>query len=126
MLAVGNYKTREGNDVKIVAIEDGVAIGYIVKRGVNRGLSTWRADNGRFFFDCDDEHSSDLIDTKPRIKFERWATIYRDKQFGQLVGGLHETLNKAKLARGNAASLGENCFAIARVVIDCTEGENLD
>lgn len=118
MLTVGTYKTRGGEDVKIVAIENGIAIGYIVDRGVNRGLSTWRADNGRFYFDCDEDHSNDIIDTKPRIKFERWATIYRDERVGLFIGGLHETLDKAKRV--------ESCIAIARVVIDCMEGENLD
>ena len=119
MLAVGAYKTRDGHDVKILAIEDGIAIGYIVKRGVNGGLSTWRADNGRFFLENDEEHGFDLIDTKPRIRFERWATIGYEKSIGHFVIGLHATLGKAK-----AASL--DCLAIAPVPIDCVEGENLD
>ena len=127
MLAVGTYKTRGGDDVKIVAIEDGIAIGYRVRMGVNVGLTTWRADNGRFFIDCDAaDHSNDIIDTKPRIKFERWATIYRDEQIGQIIGGLHETLHKAKIATRDSGSARENYIAIARVKIDCTEGENLD
>ena len=126
MLTVGTYKTRDGRDVKILAIEDGIAIGYIVEEGVNSGLTTWRADRGSYYLDLDYDHSKDLIDTKPRIKFERWATIYRDERAGQLIGGLHETLNKAKLAKANSVQVGEIALAIARVVIDCVEGENLD
>jgi hypothetical protein len=121
MLTVGTYKTRDGDDVKIVAVEDEIAIGYIVKRGANRGLSTWRADNGRFFLETDEEHGFDLIDTKPRIKFERWATIYRQDGLGLVIGGMHNTIATAKLS----AVVGD-CIAIARVKIDCTEGENLD
>jgi hypothetical protein len=41
------YKTRDGDDVKIVAIEDGFAIGYRVKYGPD-GVTTWNANNGRF------------------------------------------------------------------------------
>ena len=125
MLTVGNYKTRDGRDVKIVAIEDGIAIGYIVEEGIN-SLTTWRASNGRYYLDDDYDHGNDLIDTKPRIRFERWATVYRDERTGQFVGGLHETLNKAKLAKDNSVSVGEIALAIARVEIDCVEGENLD
>ena len=126
MLAVGTYKTRDVRDVKIVAIEDGVAIGYLVERGVNGGLSTWRADNGRFYFSGDEDDINDLIDTKPRIKFEKWATVYRKVQFGLLVGGLHGTLQQAKLATAKSALVVGDCIAIARVEIDCTEGDNLD
>ena len=120
MLTVGMYKTRDSDDVKIVAIEDGVAIGYIVKRGVNRGLTTWRADNGRFFFDCDDDHVNDLIDTRPRIKREAWLTIYEEDCDGVIVGGGYATKEAALENRQ------EGCIAIARVGIDCVEGENLD
>ena len=126
MLTVGMYKTRDSDDVKIVAIEDGVAIGYIVEKGVSSGLTTWRADSGSYYLDGDEDDVNDLIDTKPRIKFERWATVYRNERVGQLVGGLHETLEKAKLAKANAVQVGEIALAIARVEIDCTEGENLD
>jgi len=45
MLTVGMYKTRDGRDVKIVAVEDRIAIGYSVKEGIN-SLTTWNANNG--------------------------------------------------------------------------------
>ena len=120
MLAVGTYKTRDGKDVKIVAIEGGIAIGYIVELGFNRGLSTWRADNGRFYFDLDEDHSNDLIDTKPRIKREAWLAVYKQEFFGVVAGLGYSTKEQAM------EEMKEGCIAIARVVIDCTEGENLD
>lgn len=118
MLTVGTCKTRDGDDVKIVAIDDGVAIGYLVQEGIE-GVTTWRADNGRYF-DCDKDHQFDIIDTKPRIKFERWATIYRQDGLGLVIGGMHNTIATARLS----AVVGA-CIAIARVEIDCVEGENL-
>ena len=120
MLTVGNYETRDGRDVTIVAIEDGIAIGYIVKRGVNRGLSTWNANDGRFLHDCDDDHSNDLIDTKPRIKREAWLSVYKQEFFGVVAGLGYSSKEQAM------EEMKEGCIAIARVEIDCTEGENLD
>lgn len=119
MLAVGTYKTKDGRDVKIVAIEDGIAIGYIVKIGAS-DATTWRADSGRFYLDDDEDHRNDIIDTRPRIKFERWATVYRRDGVGLVIGGLHDTLAAAKAVKA------DDCLAIAPVPIDCVEGENLD
>lgn len=65
MLAVATYKTRDRRDVKIVAIEDGIAIGYIVAEGV-AAVRTWQANNGRYLLDCEDNHSNDLIYAKPQ------------------------------------------------------------
>lgn len=120
MLTVGTYKTRGGDDVKIVAIEDGIAIGYVVNWGIEDGLSTWRADSGRFFLENDEDHSNDLIDTKPRIKGEVWLTVYRRLDDDVAAGGGYATKKAALENRG------ECCIAIARVEIDCVEGENLD
>ena len=117
MLTVGNYKTRDERDVKIVAIEGNIAIGYIVQEGID-SVTTWSADTGRFWIDSNDEDCNDIIDTKPRIKFERWATIGRCDAIGCFVIGLHPTLENARS--------GAECVAIAHVVIDCVEGENLD
>ena len=86
MLTVGKYKTRDGRDVKIVAIEDGVAIGYFVGVGVADGLSTWTAKNGRFWDDWNVEDCSDIIDTRPRIKIEALLTIYEEYCDGVIVG----------------------------------------
>ena len=118
MLTVGTYKTRDGRDVKILAIDDGIAIGYIVAEGID-GVTTWDANNGHYWINDATEDCNDIIDTKPRIKFERWATIGYEKSIGYFIIGLHATLGKAK-----AGSL--DCIAIARVEIDCVEGENLD
>lgn len=119
MLTVGNYKTRGGVGAVIVAVVDEVAIGYRVSEGP-RGSTTWDASSGRYFNDGS-EDSWDIIDTKPRIKIERWATVYRQDGLGLVIGGMHNTIATARLS----AVVGA-CIAIARVEIDCTEGENLD
>lgn len=116
MLTVGTYKTRGGVDAVIVAVVDGVAYGYRAVDGP-RAVTTWDANSGSYFKDGS-EDSWDIIDTKPRIKFERWATIGRCDAIGCFVIGLHSTLENARS--------GAECIAIAHVEIDCVEGENLD
>jgi hypothetical protein len=118
MLTVGMYKTRDGRDVKIVAVEDRIAIGYSVKEGIN-SLTTWNANNGRYFIDGDYHHKNDLIDTKPRIKMEAWATIYEESHAVVFAGGVYSTKEQA------LENMQEACIAIARVPIDCVRGENL-
>ena len=120
MLTVGKYKTRNGRDVKIVAIEDGVAIGYFVGVGVADGLSTWTAKNGRFWDDWNVEDCNDIIDTRPRIKREVWLSVYKQEFFGVVAGLGYSTKKQA------TQEMKEGCIAIARVEIDCVEGENLD
>ena len=119
MLAVGAYKTRDGDDVKIVAIEDGIAIGYIVAEGID-GVTTWDANNGHYWINDATEDCNDIIDTKPRIKREAWLSVYKQEFFGVVAGLGYSTKEQAM------EEMKEGCIAIARVVIDCTEGENLD
>lgn len=118
MLAVGNYKTRGGVDSVIVAVVDGFAIGYRVSEGP-KGATTWDASSGRYFSDGS-EDSWDIIDTKPRIKREAWLTVYKEEDDGVVVGGGYATKEAA------LENMQEGCIAIARVKIDCVEGENLD
>ena len=117
MLTVGTYKTRGGVDAVIVAVVDGFAIGYRVSEGPS-GATTWNANSGSYCWGDGSEDSWDIIDARPRIKFERWATIGRCDAIGCFVIGLHSTLENARS--------GAECVAIARIEIDCVEGENLD
>ena len=119
MLTVGNYRTRDERDVKIVAIEGNIAIGYIVQEGID-GVTTWSADTGRFWIDSNDEDCNDIIDPKPRIKGEVWLTVYRDGPDGVAVGRGYATKKDAQ------ENMSEHCIAIARVEIDCVERENLE
>lgn len=118
-IEVGEYKTRECVDVTVVAVVDGIVIGYLTENGPT-SVNTWRADNGRHFIKYDVESSIDLVRKKPqRIKFEKWATLYREANGGYYID-LHNSLNDAK----SVDSAGK--VAITKIVIDCEEGENLD
>jgi len=117
MLTVGNYKMRDGRDVKIVAVVDGFAVGYRADDGPI-GSTTWDASNGRYFNDGS-EDSWDIIDDKPRIKREAWLTIYDERDDGIVAGGGYATKEQAMANRSEA------CIAIARVPIDFVRGENL-
>jgi negative regulator of genetic competence, sporulation and motility len=118
MLTVATYKTKGGDDVKIVAIEDGIAIGYVLKQGAN-AATAWRADNGRYYLDDDFDHRYDIIDSKPRIRMEKWATLYYETD-GAYYIDLHNSLSDAKSVDSDGK------VAITKIIIDCTEGANLD
>lgn len=119
-IEVGNYRTKSGRDVTVVAVVDEIAIGYFTECGP-ASVKNWRADNGRYLIKYDVESSCDLIRKKPkRIKLEKWATLYRGGNNGGCYIDLHNSLSHAK----SVDSAGK--VAITKIVIDCEEGENLD
>ena len=119
-IEVGEYETRCGKDVIVVAIVDSIAIGYFLQQGPEI-VTSWRADNGRHFVQTQCESALDLVRKKPkRVKREAWLTIYGERVDSRVVGGGYPT--KA-IAQENKR---EDCIAIVRVEIDCGEGENLD
>lgn len=119
-IEVGEYKARCGADVTVIAIIDGIAIGYFVEKGP-KSVSSWRADNGRYYTAAQDESYIDLVRKKPkRIKREVWLTVRSDTSAGIIVGGGYGSLEQARAAKG------ASCAAIVRHEIDCEEGENLE
>ena len=120
-IEVGEYKTRGGRDVTVVSVVDGIAIGYYTESGPAVSTKVWRADNGRYFVRSNTISHIDLVRKKPqRIKREVWLTVRNDLGEGLVAGGGYESLELAKKAKG------PSCVAIARVEIDCMEGENLE
>ena len=117
MLTVGNYETRDGRDVTIVAVDCGVAIGYPIDLGPKH-VTTWNARSGRW---CNDSNESpfDILDDMNQIKFEKWVTLYREAGGGYYID-VHNLLCDAKLVEST------DKVAITKIKIDCTEGENLD
>jgi len=120
MFGVGKYKARYGQDVEIVAVVGDVAIGYIHNNP--KAANTWEAKTGRFFIDSKNESAYDLIDpnAKRPIKQELWLTLYKSDCSGAYAGGGYATLQQAKEYKNSM------CIAIAKVTIDCMEGDNLD
>lgn len=124
MFGVGNYKTKDGQDVEIVAVVKGVAIGYFpAEESDVVEVNTWSAHTGRYLFESSKESVYDLIDpnAKKPIKQELWVTVYnRHSGDGVYVGGGYVAKEEADGMRCNG------CIAIAKVTIDCMEGDNLD
>ena len=117
-IEVGEYETKGGEDVTVIAVVDGIVIGYYTEYGPT-SVNYWKADNGRYFTKHDADSNSDLVRKKPkRIKKKVWVTVYKECRF--VVGGGYDSLEDAK------ENTTENCIAITRVEIDCEEGENLD
>jgi len=120
MFGIGKYKARYGQDVEIVAVVGDVAIGYMHNNP--KAANTWEAKTGRFFIDFKNESAYDLIDpnAKKPIKHDLWLTVYKSDSRGVYAGGGYATKEVAIGSKCNG------CIAIAKVTIDCMEGDNLD
>lgn len=59
-IEVGEYKTRGGDDVVIVAVVDGFAIGYYAEDGP-KSVTVWKAGCGKNFIVNDRESPVDLV-----------------------------------------------------------------
>jgi hypothetical protein len=119
----GEYLTKErpSREVVIVAVVEGRALGYFVVEGPDYPQS-WAVDGG-FFYREDRRSPVDLIDPNQpkRIKKVAWLTLRADMESdGIICFGGYATKEMAK----KAAHM--NCNAIARVEIDCLEGDNLE
>ena len=117
-IEVGNYRTKSGYDVTIVAVDCLVAIGYRIDLGPKH-VEAWDARSGRCFAESNSRSGNDIIVQAMKIRFEKWATLYREANGGYYIA-LHNSLSDAKLVD----SAGK--VAITKIVIDCEEGENLD
>ena len=123
MFVVGKYKMRNGGDAEVVAVVDGIAIGYMYDTPEN--AESWSAKSGSI--GCDDDCHEicgfDLIDpnAKKPIKVEVWVTVYPGIcPIGYSTGGAYPSLEVARAHRY------AGCIAITKVEIDCMEGDNLD
>lgn len=106
------YKTRDGREVRIYATDCGGIYpvhGAIIKDGL-WVIHSWPLDG----MDAIDSISNaDLIEVKPRMKFERWALVERDGSYSLWVD---------KPSKASAV----HAFAITRIAFEVEEGEGLD
>lgn len=118
MFGVGKYKMRNGGDAEVVAVVNGIAIGFVDNDPVD--TATWISKTGGFFIDASGESRFDLIDpnAKKTIRVEAWVTVYLGD--GCPIGGGYSSLEEAQQKKQ------AGCIAIAKVEIDCVEGDNLD
>ncbi len=105
------YETRGGLPYRCYATDGG---GQFPVHGSFFKNNEWHSirhkENGMF---GDDEHYHDLIEVKPRMKFERWVMVERD-------GGYSLWLDKPS----RAASV--DAFGLTRISFEVEEGEGLD
>jgi hypothetical protein len=108
------YRTRDGNVVRIYAI-DGVEP-YTVHGAIKweKGWKTgnWTAD-GKYSTTVIDRHL-DLVEVKPRIKQKIWVNIYPD----HCCGAYHEKRHADEMAAPHR-------IGCVQVEIECEEGEGL-
>lgn len=108
------YKTRDGREVRIYATDGAgpYSVQGAVKQNDGWCLAKWN-NFGRYVHVGSSESPCDLIEVKPRMKFERWALVERN-------GGYSLWLDKPS----KAASV--DAFAITRISFEVEEGEGLD
>jgi hypothetical protein len=105
------YKTREGLEVRIYAT-DGAGTHPVQGAVENKDgwyLAQW-TQSGKYVGECDS--CNDLIEVKPRMKFERWVVFEPD-------GGYALWVDKPNLA------LQTNLFALKHISFEVEEGEGL-
>jgi hypothetical protein len=107
------YTTREGSEVRIYATEEvGLyPIHGAIKRSEGWISASW-GSSGYVVSPCR-EMPDDLIEVKPRMKFERWYVINRNGDYSIWQ------------SKPDASSLLDT-FAIKQVVFEVEEGEGLD
>ena len=107
------YTTRDGSEVRIYATDGGGS--YPVHGAIKRSEGWLSASWGisGYVVSPVREMPDDLIEVKPRMKFERWALVERN-------GGYSLRLDKPS----KAASV--DAFGISRITFEVEEGEGLD
>jgi hypothetical protein len=120
MIELGKqYKTRDGCEVRIYAVDGGGR--FPVHGAVKLDDGTWRQEEwtltGSYNGEKDGHtlpNALDLIEVKPRIQREVWVNVYR-------CGAAFAYESKDVADEGE----GEPRIACVKVVIDCEEGEGL-
>ncbi len=112
------YKTRDGREVRIYAVDVKDSCGYTVHGAVlfegDWSAETWQSDGSYDKIRNIDGSTFDLIEVKPRIQREVWVNVYRDNKCGAYA----------------SREMADACCAMDRIacvklVIDCEEGEGL-
>lgn len=108
------YKTRDGREVRIYAVDGGGAFPVHGAFGDDGAWSVARwTKGGDWPFGVDSKLA--LIEVKPRIKREVWVNVYP----GPIVCEIRHT----KADADDDAML--NRIACVKITIDCEEGEGL-
>jgi hypothetical protein len=107
------YKTRDGREVRIYAT-DGAGehpVHGALKSSKGWIYATW--DSQGHVLNPRRETLEDLIEVKPRMKFERWVVVERNGDYSLWLD---------KPSRASSA----DAFAITQIVFEVEEGEGID
>ena len=107
------YKTRDGREARIYATDGAgeYSVHGALKSSEGWIYTTWGSQG--HIVDPSRETLEDLIEAKPRMKFERWLMFERD-------GGYSLWLDKP------SKSSSVDAFAIKHISFEVEEGEGLD
>jgi hypothetical protein len=107
------YKTRDGREVRIYATDGGGAypIHGAIKRPEGWVGATWGSTG--YVFSPGRGMLEDLIEVKPRMKFERWVVVFP-------TGACH-----THLAKPDPEFL-RDAFAVKHIVFEVEKGEGLE
>jgi hypothetical protein len=107
------YTTRDGREVRIYATDGAgeYSVHGALKSREGWIYTTW-GSQGHIVNPCM-EYPDDLIEVKPRIKFERWVVVEPD-------GGYALWVDKPNLA------FRTNLFALKHISFEVEEGEGLE
>lgn len=115
------YKTRDGCEVRIYAMDGGGR--FPVHGAAKLDDGTWRQEEwtltGSYNGEKDGHtlpNALDLIEVKPRIQREVWVNVY--DSFKDMFFDCRASKAEADLVRGQR-------IACVKLVIDCEEGEGL-
>jgi hypothetical protein len=106
------YRTRDGREVRIYAVDGGGVhlVHGAVKNPEGWAMCSWMQRGSEMPL----EGSCDLIEVKPRIKRTVWVNVYEDHTYGPYS----TKCNADRLAN-------DGRFACVKVEIDCEKGEGL-
>ena len=109
------YKTRDGREVRIYAVDvkDEWPVHGAVRNEDGWHPVAWMRD-GRWSYQ---DTLTDLIEVKPRIKREVWVNVYRGRETDWVT--MHDERDEADAERRGLR------IACVRLTIDCAEGEGL-
>jgi hypothetical protein len=115
MIELGKqYKTRDGREVRIYAVDGSgsVPVHGAIKNTYGWDPYQWIKDGRSYLKDGPE----DLVEVKPRIQRELWLNVYAEGHRGLC---LHHTKD------GADDSAYKDRIACVKLAIDCEEGEGL-
>lgn len=109
------YRTRDGREVRIYAMDGGGVhcVHGAVKNPEGWAMCSWMQGGSEMFL----ERSCDLVEVKPRIQKTVWLSFWSNNY-------IEATREKPEWRKTRSRN-GDLPYACVKVEIDCEEGEGL-